>query len=193
MSADCVSLANRLQAVRGHGGASPGASPDPSPSGDASSDPVRSELTEKLNYAFAYGEDLAKLLLRSAVGLSLEGPDSETDFADLLANMFHVFGPISRDEFLKLPDLDFEYDVYHCTINGAPLRCAAYGMVLRTALSLYEESAYAFIRTAGVMPYSACVSTSRASATGTPIDFGSAFVQPSSTRPSNPLRLGLHE
>ncbi|KAK3256325.1 hypothetical protein CYMTET_34531 [Cymbomonas tetramitiformis] len=40
MSADRISLANRLRAARTHGGASPDANPTSSPSGDASSDPV---------------------------------------------------------------------------------------------------------------------------------------------------------
>ncbi|KAK3233819.1 hypothetical protein CYMTET_55905 [Cymbomonas tetramitiformis] len=31
--------------------------------------------------------------------------------------MSHVFGPIARDEFTKLLDLDFEYDEYHLTLN----------------------------------------------------------------------------
>ncbi|KAK3239468.1 hypothetical protein CYMTET_50607 [Cymbomonas tetramitiformis] len=96
---------------------------------------------------FAYGEELAKLLrshgFKSNVGLSLDGPDSETDFAVLLANMPHVFGPISRDEVFKLLDLDFEYDVYHYTINE--LIFTVLPTVLRgMALSLYEESAYIF-------------------------------------------------
>ncbi|KAK3233278.1 hypothetical protein CYMTET_56418 [Cymbomonas tetramitiformis] len=77
---------------------------------------TRVEFTEKLDYAFAYGEELAKLLrshgFKSNVGLSLDGSDSETGFAVLLANMSHVFGPISRDEVFKLLDLDFEYESY---------------------------------------------------------------------------------
>ncbi|KAK3250505.1 hypothetical protein CYMTET_40135 [Cymbomonas tetramitiformis] len=107
----------------------------------------RTEFTEKMDYAFAYGEELAKLLrshgFKSNVGLSLDGPDSETDFAVLLANMSHVFGPISRDEVFKLLDLDFEYEYYHYTINE--LIFSVLPTVLRgMALSLYEESAEIF-------------------------------------------------
>ncbi|KAK3286955.1 hypothetical protein CYMTET_5512 [Cymbomonas tetramitiformis] len=107
----------------------------------------RAEFTEKLDYAFAYGEELAKLLrshgFKSNVGLSLDGPDSETDFAVLLANMSHVFGPISRDEVFKLLDLDFEYESYHYTISE--LIFTVLPTVLRgMALSLYEESAEVF-------------------------------------------------
>ncbi|KAK3287546.1 hypothetical protein CYMTET_4952 [Cymbomonas tetramitiformis] len=55
--------------------------------------------------------------------------------------MSHVFGPISRDEVFKLLDLDFEYDLYHYTINE--LVYAVLSTVLRgMALALYEESAY---------------------------------------------------
>ncbi|KAK3272826.1 hypothetical protein CYMTET_18893 [Cymbomonas tetramitiformis] len=62
-----------------------------------SSTPVRpsqrSEFAEKLDYAFAYGEELAKLLrshgFKVNVGLSLDGPDAEADFAVFRANMAH--------------------------------------------------------------------------------------------------------
>ncbi|KAK3234798.1 hypothetical protein CYMTET_54962 [Cymbomonas tetramitiformis] len=84
----------------------------------------RTEFADKLDYAFAYGEELAKLLrgpgFKSTVGLTLEGPEAESDFTVLLANMSHVFGPIARDEFTKLLDLDFEYDEYHLTLNELP-------------------------------------------------------------------------
>ncbi|KAK3235914.1 hypothetical protein CYMTET_53908 [Cymbomonas tetramitiformis] len=104
----------------------------------------RTEFADKLDYAFAYGEELAKLLrghgFKSTVGLTLEGPEAESDFTVLLANMSHVFGPIARDEFTKLLDLDFEYDEYHLTLNE--LLYVVLPTILRgTALSLYEESA----------------------------------------------------
>ncbi|KAK3237408.1 hypothetical protein CYMTET_52518 [Cymbomonas tetramitiformis] len=103
----------------------------------------RSEFIEKLDYAFAYGEELAKLLrahgFKANVGISLDGPDAETDFAVLLANMSHVLGPISRDEVFKLLDLDYEYEAYHYVINE--LIYAVLPTVLRgMALSLYDES-----------------------------------------------------
>ncbi|KAK3240089.1 hypothetical protein CYMTET_50043 [Cymbomonas tetramitiformis] len=54
--------------------------------------------------------------------------------------MSHVFGPIARDEFTKLLDLDFEYDEYHLTLNE--LLYVVLPTILRgTALSLYDESA----------------------------------------------------
>ncbi|KAK3283312.1 hypothetical protein CYMTET_8987 [Cymbomonas tetramitiformis] len=69
----------------------------------------RAEFADKLDYrhnAFTYGEELSKLTrshgFKPNVGLNLDGPDSEADFAVLLGNMSHVFGSISRDEFLKL-------------------------------------------------------------------------------------------
>ncbi|KAK3233203.1 hypothetical protein CYMTET_56499 [Cymbomonas tetramitiformis] len=104
----------------------------------------RAEFADKLDYAFAYGEELAKLLrghgFKSTVGLTLEGPEAESDFTVLLANMSHVFGPIARDEFTKLLDLDFEYDEYHLTLNE--LLYVVLPTILRgTALSLYDESA----------------------------------------------------
>ncbi|KAK3234370.1 hypothetical protein CYMTET_55378 [Cymbomonas tetramitiformis] len=81
----------------------------------------RAEYADKLDYAFTYGEELSKLTrshgFKPNVGLTLDVPDSEADFAVLLGNMSHVFGSISRDEFLKLLDLDFEYEVYHLTLN----------------------------------------------------------------------------
>ncbi|KAK3234019.1 hypothetical protein CYMTET_55703 [Cymbomonas tetramitiformis] len=92
-----------------------------------------------MDYAFAYGEELAKLLRSHGfMGLSLDGPDSETDFAVLLANMSHVFGPISRDEVFKLLDLDFDYDVYHYTLNE-PNYVVMPTVHRGMALSLYEE------------------------------------------------------
>jgi len=105
----------------------------------------RTEFAEKLDYAFAYGEELAKLLrahgFKTNIGLTLDTEDSESDFAVLLANMTHVFGPISRDEVLKLLDLDFEYDEYHLTLNE--LIFGVLPTVLRgTALVLFEESAH---------------------------------------------------
>ncbi|KAK3240001.1 hypothetical protein CYMTET_50110 [Cymbomonas tetramitiformis] len=52
----------------------------------------------------SYGEELVKLLrahcFKSNVGITLDGPEAESDFAVLLANLSHVFGPISRDEIL---------------------------------------------------------------------------------------------
>ncbi|KAK3287604.1 hypothetical protein CYMTET_4904 [Cymbomonas tetramitiformis] len=81
----------------------------------------RAEFADKLDYAFAYGEELAKLLrahgFKSSVGIALDGPEAESHFTVLLANMSHVFGPIARDDFVKLLDLDFEYEVYHLTLN----------------------------------------------------------------------------
>ncbi|KAK3277986.1 hypothetical protein CYMTET_14044 [Cymbomonas tetramitiformis] len=54
--------------------------------------------------------------------------------------MAHVFGPISRDEFVKLLDPDNEYTDYHVVLNE--LNYAVLPTVLRsTALILYEESA----------------------------------------------------
>ncbi|KAK3258431.1 hypothetical protein CYMTET_32517 [Cymbomonas tetramitiformis] len=76
------------------------------------SNPVRpsqwTEFMDNLDYAFSsYGEELVKLLhspgFKPNVGLILDGPD----FTALFANMNDVLGPISRDEFAKLPDLDF--------------------------------------------------------------------------------------
>ncbi|KAK3238996.1 hypothetical protein CYMTET_51035 [Cymbomonas tetramitiformis] len=105
----------------------------------------RTEFVEKLDYAFSYGEELAKLLrahgFKSNVGITLDGPEAESDFAVLLANLSHVFGPISRDEIMKLLDLDFEYSEYHLTLNE--LIYAVLPTLLRgTALTLYEESAH---------------------------------------------------
>ncbi|KAK3236128.1 hypothetical protein CYMTET_53734 [Cymbomonas tetramitiformis] len=105
----------------------------------------RTEFVDKLDYAFSYGEELAKLLrahgFKSNVGITLDGPEAESDFAVLLANLSHVFGPISRDEILKLLDLDFEYSEYHLTLNE--LIYVVLPSVLRgTALALYEESAH---------------------------------------------------
>ncbi|KAK3250012.1 hypothetical protein CYMTET_40579 [Cymbomonas tetramitiformis] len=78
---------------------------------------------------------------QSNVGLTLDTADAESDFAVLLDNMKHVFGPISRDEILRLLDLDYEYDKYHLTLNEL-----IYGVLvtvlLGTALVLYEESAH---------------------------------------------------
>ncbi|KAK3248266.1 hypothetical protein CYMTET_42265, partial [Cymbomonas tetramitiformis] len=107
----------------------------------------RAEFADKLDYAFTYGEELSKLTgshgFKPNVGLTLDGPYSEADFAVLLGNMSHVFGSISRDEFLKPLDLDFEYEVYHLTLNE--LIYVVLPTVLRgTALALlYEESALA--------------------------------------------------
>ncbi|KAK3234191.1 hypothetical protein CYMTET_55536 [Cymbomonas tetramitiformis] len=103
----------------------------------------RGEFTDKLDFAFSYGEELSKLLcahgFKPKVGITLDGPEAESDFAVLLANMSHVFGPVSRDEFLKLLDLDNEYDVYHLALNE--LNYVVLPTVLRgTALTLYEES-----------------------------------------------------
>jgi len=105
----------------------------------------RSEYVDKLDYAFTYGDELAKLLrahgFKSSVGLTLDGPEAESDFAVLLTNMAHVFGSISRDDFVKLLDLENEYSDYHVTLNE--LIFAVLPTVLRsTALLLYEESAY---------------------------------------------------
>ncbi|KAK3276911.1 hypothetical protein CYMTET_15048 [Cymbomonas tetramitiformis] len=107
----------------------------------------RSEFAEKLDYAFAYGEKLAKLLrshgFKPNVGLSLDGPDAdEADFAVLLANMSHVFCPISRDEVFKLLDLDFNYTAYHYTINEF-IYAVLHTVLRSTAYCLrYEESAH---------------------------------------------------
>ena len=102
------------------------------------------EYSDKLAFAYAYGEELVKLLrshgFKTNVGFSFEGPDAETDFAILLTNMAHVLGPISHDEFDKLLDLDHEYPVYHVALNE--LIYTVLPTVLRgLALSLYEESA----------------------------------------------------
>ncbi|KAK3278360.1 hypothetical protein CYMTET_13699 [Cymbomonas tetramitiformis] len=103
----------------------------------------REEFTDKLDFAFSYGEELSKLLcahgFKPKIGITLDTPEAESDFAVLLANMSHVFGPVSRDEFLKLVDLDNEYEVYHLTLNE--LIYIVLPTVLRgTALTLYEES-----------------------------------------------------
>ncbi|KAK3287409.1 hypothetical protein CYMTET_5083 [Cymbomonas tetramitiformis] len=76
----------------------------------------RSEFVDKLDYAFSYGEELAKLLRAH----------------DFKANS------------TKLLDLDFEYAEYHLTLNE--LIYVVLPIVLRgTALSLYyEESAYVY-------------------------------------------------
>ncbi|KAK3281654.1 hypothetical protein CYMTET_10565 [Cymbomonas tetramitiformis] len=70
----------------------------------------RTEFIDKLDYAFAYGEELAKLLrthgFKSSVGLTLDGPDAESDFAVLLANMAHVFGPRLRFHVEGIGDPD---------------------------------------------------------------------------------------
>ncbi|KAK3284204.1 hypothetical protein CYMTET_8132 [Cymbomonas tetramitiformis] len=106
----------------------------------------RTEFAEKLDYAFAYGEELAKLLrahgFKSTVGLTLDGPEAESDFAVLLANMAHVFGPIARDEILKLLDLDFEYEEYHLTLINELIYGVLPTVLRGTALSLYEESTH---------------------------------------------------
>ncbi|KAK3272828.1 hypothetical protein CYMTET_18895 [Cymbomonas tetramitiformis] len=99
--------------------------------------------TNSITPSLTYGEELAKLLrshgFKVSVGLALDGPDAEFDFAVLLANMSHVFGPLSRDEFMKLLDLDHEYEVYHLTLNE--IIYVVLPTVLRgTGLSLYEES-----------------------------------------------------
>ncbi|KAK3254719.1 hypothetical protein CYMTET_36075 [Cymbomonas tetramitiformis] len=60
----------------------------------------REEFVDKLDFAFSYGEELSKLLrahgFKANVRLTLDGPDVESDFDVLLANMSHVFG--RRDE-----------------------------------------------------------------------------------------------
>ncbi|KAK3273833.1 hypothetical protein CYMTET_17949 [Cymbomonas tetramitiformis] len=102
----------------------------------------RTEFADKLDYyAFAYGEELTKLLrghgFKSNVGLTREGPEAESDFTVLLANMPHVFGLIARNEFTKLLDLDFEYGEYHLTLNE--LLYIVLATILRgTTLSLYH-------------------------------------------------------
>ncbi|KAK3278039.1 hypothetical protein CYMTET_13994 [Cymbomonas tetramitiformis] len=119
------------------------------------STPVRpsqgTEFVDKLDYAFfSYGEELAQLLRthgfsKRTVDLTLDGPEAESDFAVLLANMAHVFGPISRDDFAKLLDLENEYTDYHVVLNE--LIHAVLPTVLRsTALTLYEESAEVHLR-----------------------------------------------
>eukprot|EP00854_Cymbomonas_tetramitiformis_P034530 gene34530-biopygen32818 len=105
----------------------------------------RTEFADKLDYAFAYVEELIKLLrahgFKANVGLTLDGTEAESEFAVLvLANMSHVFGPIARVAFTKLLDFEFEYDEYHLTLNE--LVYVVLPTTLRgTAISLYAESA----------------------------------------------------
>ncbi|KAK3257862.1 hypothetical protein CYMTET_33067 [Cymbomonas tetramitiformis] len=105
----------------------------------------RTEFVDKLDYAFAYGEELAKLIrthgFKSSVGLTLDGPDAESDCAVLLANMAHVFGPVSRDDVAKLLDLDNEYSDYHVVLNELVYAVLPTVLRSRTSLTLYEESA----------------------------------------------------
>ncbi|KAK3252617.1 hypothetical protein CYMTET_38094 [Cymbomonas tetramitiformis] len=102
------------------------------------------EYSDRLQYAYAYGEELMKLMrahgFKPNIGFTFDQPGSEMDFAVLLTNMSHVLGPIAHDEFDKLLDLDHEYPVYHVALNE--LIYTILPTVLRgLALSLYEESA----------------------------------------------------
>ncbi|KAK3252172.1 hypothetical protein CYMTET_38517 [Cymbomonas tetramitiformis] len=85
------------------------------------STPVRAsqqhEYSERLDYAFGYGEALVKVLrshgFKPHKGYTLDGPDAETDFAILLSNLHHVLSPIIHFEYDKLFDLEHEYLEYH--------------------------------------------------------------------------------
>ncbi|KAK3273977.1 hypothetical protein CYMTET_17816, partial [Cymbomonas tetramitiformis] len=79
----------------------------------------REEFADKIDCAFSYGEELAKRHgFKANVGLTLDGPDAESDFAVLLANMSHVFGPLSRNEIMKLLDLEYEYERLRFHVEG---------------------------------------------------------------------------
>ncbi|KAK3275184.1 hypothetical protein CYMTET_16664 [Cymbomonas tetramitiformis] len=153
----------------------------------------RTEFADKLDYAFSYGEELAKLLrthgFKSNVGLTLDGPEAESDFAVLLANMAHVFGPISRGDIAKLLDLDNEYSDYHIILNE--LVYAVLPTVLRsTALTLYEESAEVHPRDGRCALQRLRFHVEGIGETETPtrIASGSASGRSFSTRPSTPPR-----
>ncbi|KAK3269642.1 hypothetical protein CYMTET_21932 [Cymbomonas tetramitiformis] len=97
-----------------------------------------------MDYAFSYGEELAKLLrshgFKPQKGFTLDGSDAEADFAILLSNLRHVLSPISHFEYDKLFDLEHEYLVYHWSLNELLFNILK-GVLQGTALALYRESA----------------------------------------------------
>ncbi|KAK3281504.1 hypothetical protein CYMTET_10712 [Cymbomonas tetramitiformis] len=102
------------------------------------------EYSERMDYAFTYGEELVKVLrshgFKPQKGYTLDGLDSETDFAVLLGNLRHVLSPISHYEYDKLFDLEHEYLEYHWSLNELILIILK-GVLNGTALALYQESA----------------------------------------------------
>ncbi|KAK3270420.1 hypothetical protein CYMTET_21182 [Cymbomonas tetramitiformis] len=112
------------------------------------STPVRAsqqyEYSDKIDYAFTYGEELVKVLkshgFKPQKGYTLDGQDSETDFAVLLGNLRHVLSPISHFEYDKLFDLEHEYIEYHWSLNEL-IFIILKGVLNGTALALYQESA----------------------------------------------------
>ncbi|KAK3278110.1 hypothetical protein CYMTET_13917 [Cymbomonas tetramitiformis] len=112
------------------------------------STPVRAsqqyEYSERLDYAFTYGEELVKVLrshgFKPQKGYTFDGPDSETDFAVLLGNLRHVLSLISHYEYDKLFDLEHEYLEYHWSLNEL-IFIILKGVLHGTALALYQESA----------------------------------------------------
>ncbi|KAK3263917.1 hypothetical protein CYMTET_27310 [Cymbomonas tetramitiformis] len=84
---------------------------------------------------------------RTFVGLTLDGTDAESDFADRRPSGQHdvprLWPHISQRDPMKLLDLDYEYEVYHLTRNE--LIYVVLPTVLRgTALSLYARSPPSF-------------------------------------------------
>ncbi|KAK3272376.1 hypothetical protein CYMTET_19324 [Cymbomonas tetramitiformis] len=112
------------------------------------STPVRAsqqyEYSERMDYAFTYGEELVKVLrshgFKPQKGYTFDVPDSETDFAVLLGNLRHVLSPISHNEYDKLFDLEHEYLEYHWSPNEL-IFIILKGVLNGTALALYQESA----------------------------------------------------
>ncbi|KAK3274308.1 hypothetical protein CYMTET_17507 [Cymbomonas tetramitiformis] len=82
----------------------------------------RPEFTEKLDYAFAHGEELAKLLrchgFKSNVGLSLDGPDAEADFDVLLSGQQCGLKGALRSERRVRPEMCVSLEMRVC------LKCA---------------------------------------------------------------------
>ncbi|KAK3280617.1 hypothetical protein CYMTET_11552 [Cymbomonas tetramitiformis] len=112
------------------------------------STPVRAsqqhEYSDRMDYAFSYGEELVKLLrahgFKPQKGFTLDGSDAEADFAILLSNLRHVLSPISHFEYDKLFDLEHEYLVYHWSLNELLFNILK-GVLQGTALALFQESA----------------------------------------------------
>ncbi|KAK3250555.1 hypothetical protein CYMTET_40064 [Cymbomonas tetramitiformis] len=103
-----------------------------------------SEFAEHLSYAFNYSADLVTILksgsYKEKTGVSIDGDDSDTEFAVLLAALGHVLFPIAYTEVSKLLDLEHDFDFYHVTLNE--LIFTILPVVLRgTALALYHEAA----------------------------------------------------
>ncbi|KAK3275743.1 hypothetical protein CYMTET_16143 [Cymbomonas tetramitiformis] len=110
------------------------------------------EYSERLDYAFTYGEELVKVLrshgFKPQKGYTFDGPDSETDFAVLLGNLRHVLSPTSHYEYDKLFDLEHEYLEYHWSLNEL-IFIILKGVLNGTALALYQESARVHPRDGG--------------------------------------------